>query len=300
MAITSNINQANLQAQTRALNEQQAFETQRRSQVFQAQESEKTRKHQTSMYNLKAGDKFMEDNPIMEYTAEQQSTLGDALAIEYSTAQEEILKAKDMITSGDTKSRIEGQTMLTKANNRLKAMAQDLQIVEADTEEMANGDLVGGPNADLIKTMYRNNVEGTTKILSNENGRKDNPDDQNAGRFIQYVDEDGSQKVISMDAYKKILKGAVGRVDVNNWVEETAKNLASDQFLQGGKTVQKLRSPEALDTHVNNWTSDPDVMHALKKQIGTEDAGRRQQRAVAGTHNCSQQCAYEQCDGHRV
>lgn len=269
MAITSNINKSNFDAQTRALNEQEAQRSQKSSQGFQSSESKKTREHAKSMYNLQAGDSFLEKNPIQEFNKDQVSDLGDGLAVEYALAQEELLKARNMITSGSTVDRINGQTMMTRANNRIKSMGQDLMIMEQDTEESANADNIPGPNSDLINTLYKNNVEGTTKILSNQKGREADPENQNSGRFIQYIDEDGSQKIISVDAYKKILKGTVGRQDVTKWVTTTGTALKADESYRG-KTIQGKQ--EAIQAHIDNYLSDPKVLQALEHQLNVKGA----------------------------
>ena len=115
-----------------------------------------------------------------------------------------------------------------------------------------------------MKTLYKNNIEGTTRIVANIKGRKEG--EENQGRYIQYVDEDGEEKFISIDAYKKILKGTTQRQDVNAWIKSTAENLETDKSL----TEERLKSPEAVQAHINSYISDPSVLRALEHQYGVK------------------------------
>ena len=262
MAVTSNINQANFQSQTRALNEQQAQETQRASQQFAATESQKTRDFTERQYELKAGDKFVDDNVIQTFDDTQLSTMGEVTAVVYSEAQERILAATKKIKSGDGKTRIEGQTELTEANNSLKQLAQDLMIAEADTEEAAAGNNIPGPNNDVVQDINRSNVEGLTRVVSSEKAERAEGD-KNTGRYIKYKNKAGEEQYISMDSYRKILNGLIPRQDVNAWVKATSANLEQSQTLDS-----KFLEREATVEHVKNYLSDPKILKALQHQMG--------------------------------
>ena len=266
MAFTQQINQANLQAQTRALNEQEAQRQQRSSQDFQSKESQKTRDYDLKKYNLSEGDDFLGKNPNVTFDETQMSDLGDAVAVEYGGAQEQLLKARDLITSGDTSKRIEGQMMMTKANNSLKKLGEELMILEADTEETANSDMIPDENSKLIKLLYKNNVEGTTKIVANKTATK-KEGDENKGRYIQYKDEAGNDQWMSIDDYKKILKGVTKRQDVNDWLTKTKKNIEADESYKGQSIAGKTA---AVSAHIDNYLSDPSVVRALTVQLGAE------------------------------
>ena len=263
MGFTSNINQANLQQQTRALNEQQAQAAQRSSQVFAASESEKAREQQTSMYNLAAGDKFTEANPIQSFDEDQKAQFGDVTVVEYSRAQDEILAARKDISSGNTQKRIAGQMRLTKANNSLKKLAEDMMVIDQDTEEAANATNIGGPNDDLVKLIYKNGVEGTVKIVASTQATDRVEGDESKGRYIQYKDEEGNDKFISVDAYQKILKGLIPRQDVNGWVTKSKANIEADENY-AGKSIEG--KSEVIQAHIDDYLSDPKVLQALEYQ----------------------------------
>lgn len=266
MPISSNINQANLDAQTRALNEQEAQRSQASSQDFSSNESQKTRDYDLKKYNLATGDKFLDSNVAVSFDEGQRSQMSDVLAVTYSQAQEELLAARNLITSGDTLKRIEGQTRMTKANNSLKKLGEEMMILDQDTEESANSDMIPDANSDLIKTIYKNNVEGTTKVVTNAEAKKEEGD-ENQGRYIQYKDEDGSDKYISVDAYQKILKGVTSRQDDAGWVDKISKVLKADESYRGKSIEGKS---EAVNTYVDNYLSDPKVLRALEHQYGVK------------------------------
>lgn len=266
MPISSNINQANFDAQTRSLNEQEAQRSQASAQDFSAQESQKTRDYDLNKYNLSEGDTFLDKNVAVVFDETQRSGFSDALAVTYSNAQEELLSARDMITSGDTKKRIEGQARMTKANSSLKKLGEDLMILEKDTEAVANDDNIPDANSQLAKTLYKNNVEGTTKIVASTEATK-GEGDENQGRYIQYIDEDKKTKFISIDAYQKILKGVTKRQDVNGWITSTKENLETDENYRGENIDGKKA---AVQGHIDNYLSDPSVVRALSHQLGVE------------------------------
>ncbi len=266
MPISSNINQANFDAQTRALNEQEAQRSQASSQDFSSKEAQKTRDYDLKKYNLSTGDKFLDNNVAVSFDEGQRSQMSDVLAVTYSQAQEELLAARNLITSGDTLKRIEGQTRMTKANNSLKKLGEEMMILDKDTEESANSDMIPDANSDLIKTIYKNNVEGTTKVVTNAEAQK-TEGDENQGRYIQYKDNDGTDKFISVDAYQKILKGVTNRQDDAGWVAKISEVLKADENYKG-KSVDK--KAEAIDTYVENYISDPKVLRALEHQYGVK------------------------------
>src|SRR5665811_1477900 len=98
MPISSNINQANFDAQNRVLNEQESQRSQASSQDFGSKENQKSRDYDLSKYNLSYGDKFLGDNVAVTFDESQRSQMSDVLAVTYSQAQDELLKARDMIT----------------------------------------------------------------------------------------------------------------------------------------------------------------------------------------------------------
>lgn len=265
---TQTINQANLNAQNRLLNEQSARESQVRGQNFAASESQKARNQQTKLYNLKAGDTFATANPVQIFSDDQKNKFSDAVGVTYSKAQDEILKARDMMSSGKTKDRIEGQMAMTRANNRLKQLAEDSMLFDQELEEAANNANIPNQNSADIKDIYRASIEGSLELIENIETSEEENKTGAKGRFIKWQGVDGEDRYMSLAEYEKVKNGLIGRVDVNEWIKSTAENLATTEI----GTVTKLRSPEALDSHVNSHLSDPEVVKAYEHQFGVQGA----------------------------
>lgn len=262
MAFTPNINQANLQAQARLLNEQKEFEGQRRSQVFAASESQKAREQQTKLYNLKAGDKFSGANPVQSFDDTQKNIWGDTVALAYSDAQSEILESRKLIHSGNTQKRIEGQMRMTKANNSLKQLAEESMIFDEELEEAANNNNIPDRNNQDLQDLYKSSVDGTLRLISNTTVSPEERGDSK-GRFVQYQDGEGNQKMMSLADFQKIKDGATPRQDVNTWLKSTSDNLEQDKSL-----TEATLKREAVVGHVQNYLSDPQIMRALQYQFG--------------------------------
>ena len=113
--------------------------------------------------------------------------------------------------------------------------------------------------------VYEAGIEGKLQIVASSNAKRGDSD-QNKGRYIRYTNRGGEEKYISLDSYKKILRGTTARQDINAWLKSSSENIAQDKSLTEA-TVKR----EAVSSHVRNYLSDPKVLRAAQYQLGSVD-----------------------------
>ena len=271
MAFTSNINTAVERSQARTQSEQAQREAQERSISANAIENQRSREHDEKMYNIKAGDVWMLNNPISELGDDDINNLGEDVFNVHANSVNEIKEGRKLLYSGNVQDRIKGQQMITKANNAVKELKLDYEILEEDTQMYLSEDNLDSDSHQKVSAVAEAFTDGRVRIVSSRNAGK--VDDN--GRWIEYTDEEtGEKNYVNFKDYKRMLKNGLKRVDVNAWLKTTGDNLEVDEIINAdGTSDKRLKSPEAIDAHIDNLLSDDKSINALLQQfdIKTDD-----------------------------
>lgn len=270
MAFTSNINTAVERAQAQVQSEQAARESQERQITATAAERLKGRQFQERLYNIRAGDAFTLQNPLEEITDSQKDSLGEDVFNVHSDAVKSIREGSKLISSGNTQDRIKGQQMVTAANKSIKELKLEYEILEEDTQAYLTENNLDSNSNTQVQAIAEAFTDGRVKIVSGEK-----VGDKGRGRWIQYENEEtGELSHVSFKDYQRMLKNGVKRVDVAAWVKKVGDVLDVDKTTRpDGTSDTRLRSPEAVDAHIDDLLSDDKIVNALLQQfdISTPD-----------------------------
>ena len=271
MAFTSNINTAVERAQQQVQAEQNQRLTQERSQQFAAEENQKSRDFQERMYNIQAGDAWMVRNPMAQLSDEEVDDLGEDVFNVHANAIKQKREGRKLLFSGNTQDRVKGQQMLTQANKSIKELRLQYDILEEDTQAYLEENNLDSQSHQTVQAVAEAFTDGRVRIVSSKTAGSTDE----SGKWIEYTDEEtGEKNFVNFKDYKRMLKSGVKRVDVPGWVENVSSVLETDDITNSdGTRTKRLRSPEALDTHIDDLLSDDDTVNALLQQfsISTDD-----------------------------
>lgn len=268
MGFTNQIDQSNITATSRILEENAANRRQTQQLTAQASENQKTRDFTEKQYNIKAGEDYLEKNPVTPLSEDKIEKFGSEVQAIYAENVQKILDAKKKVMSGNVAERMDGQEEITKANESLKKLAFEYGIISDDTQSyLQQEDIVGDSKNAVVTAVSEAFLNKNVKIvLAKDAGKK------GMGRYIEYKDDTGVMQYIAVEDYKNILNDPTKRVDTEAWVKTVSANLeTSEKTDPQGRTVNELLNPEARNSAIDELLNDPKKLKALQVQFKEND-----------------------------
>ena len=272
---TSNINQASFTGLRELTARQQQDASREDSQEFAAGESVKRNEEQIGLYNLKAGDLFLKDNPDQSIPENLKGHLGEHVFAVYEQSNKDIIEGKKLLM-GTTEERRRGQSMISRANSSIKDLATEYTEFEVNLGAYVNdSEMLNSESGDTLKSMQEAQIDGKLDVVSALTAGGEEGDTK---KYIQWTDEKGEVQHKSYDWVQNAIKGGVNRVDTSVWLEKfktstaTSKHTASD-----GTFLTEEIAVSTYDTWIDDLVTGDDGknMSALIQQfdlVGTEDA----------------------------